>query len=162
MKGVNMKKLLFPLISTLLLISLFLPGCTAEAPAPGPEPEPSPSPTPEPTPSPTPEPPSPEPTNWELVNPQGAAVEVEKVDITPHPDTLEGKTIALRWNGKAGGDIFLDRVAELLVEQVADVDVIKLYEELPETVFCCQAAPADMFDNIAALQPDLVIGAQAD
>ncbi|MFO8144045.1 MAG: hypothetical protein R6T78_05185 [Dehalococcoidales bacterium] len=157
-----MKKLLFPFISTLLLTSLLIPGCTTKAPTPSPELEPAPPPASEPTPSPTPEPTPSEPIKWELVNPQGAAVEVEKVDITPHPDTLEGKTIALRWNGKAGGDMFLDRVAELLVEQVKDVDVIKLYEELPKTVFCCQAAPADMFDKIAAFQPDLVIGAQAD
>ena len=157
-----MKKFLFPTVSALLLFSLLLSSCTTEVPSPTPEPEPSPSPTPEPTPLPTPEPPSPQEMKWELVNPQGAVVEVEKVDITPHPDTLEGKTVALRWNGKAGGDIFLDRVAELLVEQVQDIDIIKLYEELPETVFCCQAAPEEMFDHIAALQPDLVIGAQCD
>jgi len=159
-----MKNLLCPIISALLLTSLFLPGCAAEEtpPTPEPEPAPSPTPTPEPAPTPTPQPSSSEPVEWELVNPQGAAVEVEKVDISPHPDTLEGKTVALRWNGKAGGDIFLDRVAELLVEQVQDVDVIKVYEELPETAFCCKAAPADMFDKIAALEPDLVIGAQGD
>lgn len=157
-----MKKLLFPTVATFLVASLLLSGCATKAPPVTPEPEPTPPLVPEPPPITTPELPSSEPMKWELVNPQGAAVEVEEVDITAHPDTLEGKTIALRWNGKAGGDIFLDRVAELLIEQVRDINVIKLYEEFHETVFCCQAAPADMFDEIADLQPDLVIGAQGD
>jgi len=133
----------------MLVVALLLPACTAEEPTPTPTPTPAPVPTTE-------------VQEWELVNPQGAAVEVEKVDVTPHPSTLEGKTVALRWNGKAGGDMFLDRLAELLIEQVKDVKVIKIYEVLPETVFCCQAAPADMFDKIAALEPDLVIGSQCD
>jgi hypothetical protein len=141
-KEARMKRFLFP-VAILFILVLVLPACSTESTA-------------------LPPTPANEVLEWELVNPQGGAVEVEKVDITPHPSSLEGKTIGLRWNGKAGGDIFLDRVAELLIEQVQDVEVIKIYEVLPETVFCCRAAPADMFDKIAALGPDLVIGAQCD
>lgn len=40
--------------------------------------------------------------------------------------TLKGKRIAVIWNGKLGGDIFLDRVSEVLTERfgVASVERI--------------------------------------
>ena len=36
---------------------------------------------------------------WEILNPKGV-VKIEPMAINPHPSTLEGKTIMLRWNGK--------------------------------------------------------------
>ncbi len=50
---------------------------------------------------------------WELLNPEGV-VKIDPMKITPHPSTLEGKTVMLRWNGKHNGDKFLERVGELL------------------------------------------------
>ncbi len=68
--------------------------------------------------------------SWELVNPQGI-VKVEPMKVNPHPATLEGKTVVLRWNGKHNGDNVLNRVAEMLNEQVKGVKIIKLWEKYP-------------------------------
>ena len=38
---------------------------------------------------------------WEVLNPEGV-IKIEPMKINPHPSTLEGKTIMLRWNGKQG------------------------------------------------------------
>ena len=48
-----------------------------------------------------------QPQEWELINPTG---EIEKVAVEPAKriTALEGKTIALRWNGKNNGDLVLD------------------------------------------------------
>ena len=64
---------------------------------------------------------------WELVNPEGV-IKIEPMKVNPHPATLEGKTVLLRWNGKPNGDNFLNRVAELLTEHIRDVKIIKLWE----------------------------------
>jgi hypothetical protein len=36
---------------------------------------------------------------------------------TPRLSTLKGQNIAVIWNGKLGGDIFLNRISELLTER---------------------------------------------
>ncbi len=53
---------------------------------------------------------------WELVNPEGVKLS-EAVKLNPHPNTLEGKTVVLTWNHKPNGDIFLNRLAELLTRE---------------------------------------------
>jgi len=70
---------------------------------------------------------------WEVLNPEGV-VKIEPMKINPHPSTLEGKTIMLRWNGKHNGDHLLNRIGELLKERVKDVKVIKSWEVAPEPV----------------------------
>ena len=58
---------------------------------------------------------------------QGAAERAPKVGpvkINPHPTTLEGKTVLLRWNGKMNGDKYLTRVGELLTQQVKNVKIL--------------------------------------
>src|SRR5512137_690464 len=64
---------------------------------------------------------------WELVNPEGV-IKVEPMKVNPHPSTLEGQTVVLRWNGKHNGNNFLNRIAELLTQKVPAAKVIKLYE----------------------------------
>ncbi len=101
---------------------------------------------------------------WELLNP-GGVVKIEPMEINPHPSTLEGKTIMLRWNGKHNGDNFLNRVAELLVEKVKDVKIIKSWEVAPETVdpiTGSQERSLELMRKLAALKPDLIIASQAD
>ncbi len=101
---------------------------------------------------------------WELLNPEGV-VKIEPLEINPHPSTLEGKTIMLRWNGKHNGDNFLNRVAELLVEKVKEVKIIKSWEVAPETVdpiTGSQERSLELMKKLAALKPDLVIASQAD
>jgi hypothetical protein len=100
---------------------------------------------------------------YELVNPAGV-VKVEPMKVNPHPSTLEGKTVVLRINVKHNADNALDRVAELLQQQVKNVKIIKAWEVLPETRVISQGADASVqvAKKIAGLKPDLVIAAQAD
>lgn len=101
--------------------------------------------------------------NWELVKPEGI-VKVEPMKVNPHPATLEGKTVVLRWNGKHNGDNILNRVAEMLNEQVKGVKIVKLWEKYPDTalVSSSQKKSKDIADKIASFRPDLVIGSQTD
>ena len=91
-------------------------------------------------------------------------VKVGPVKMSPHPASLEGKTVVLRWNGKFNGDKFLDRVAELLPQKVPGVKIVKMYKIDPST-----AAISDNLDEslkaaakIADQKAGLVIAAQAD
>ena len=101
---------------------------------------------------------------WEVLNPQGV-VEIEPMKINPHPSTLEGKNVLLRWNGKHNGDKFLDRVAELLAQKVKGIKIIKSWEVAPETVdpiSGSQERSIELMKKLAAFKPDIVIGSQAD
>lgn len=101
---------------------------------------------------------------WELLNPEGV-IKIEAMKVNPHPSTLEGKTVMLRWNGKHNGDKFLERVGELLKERVKDVKVIKSWEVAPETVdpiAGSQERSVEFAKKIAQFKPDIVIGSQSD
>ena len=100
---------------------------------------------------------------WELLNPEGVVI-VEPLVPNPHPDTLEGKTVVLKWSNKPNGDIFLNRIAELLIENIQDVQVIKSWEVDQSTRgwSASKKKSAAMAEAIAAMEPDLVIGAQGD
>jgi hypothetical protein len=87
-----------------------------------------------------------------------------QIQLNPHPATLEGKTVVLRWNGKPNGDKLLTRLAEVLAAQVKDVKIIKLWETDASTAVSSDTAEASaqIADKIAALAPDLVIASQCD
>ncbi len=100
---------------------------------------------------------------WKLVNPEGSVV-LKPVEIAPRISTLEGKTVALYWNGKHNGDNFLNRVAELLKEKVKGVKIVKVYETNPETSNI-SGSPEKSKAKVPAIlksKPDLVIGSSAD
>ncbi len=102
--------------------------------------------------------------SWEILNPEGV-IKIEPMEISPHPSTLEGKTVLLRWNGKHNGDKFLDRVAELLAQKVKGIKIIKSWEVAPETVDPISGSrerSLELMKKLAAFKPDLVIGSQAD
>lgn len=105
--------------------------------------------------------------DWELVSPAGI-VSIKPVKQTPHPATLEGKTVALRWNGKQNGNHFLDRVAELLTEKVKNIKIVKVYEREPWTNLTAGPPYMSAEDakriarTVAGYKPDLVIASQAD
>lgn len=86
------------------------------------------------------------------------------IQLNPHPATLEGKTVLLRWNGKPNGDKFLTRVSELLTEQVKGIKVIQLWEVDPSTAVSSDdaALSVQIAEKIAAQNPDLVIASQCD
>lgn len=103
------------------------------------------------------------PTTWELVNPEGV-IAIKPIEIASRITSLEGKTVGLKWNGKPNGNLFLDRIAELLTKQVSGVKIVKIYEVEPTTV--PQSASADVSKQkaqiIAKYKPDIVIGSQCD
>jgi len=100
---------------------------------------------------------------WELINPQGV-VKIVPMEVNPHPSTLEGKTVMLRWNGKHNGDLFLDRVAELLADKVKDVKIIKSWQVVLETADISQNEnkSKQFVQKLATFKPDIVIGSQCD
>jgi hypothetical protein len=91
-------------------------------------------------------------------------VSVGPVTLNPHPASLEGKTVVLRWNGKFNGDHLLTRVAELLTERVKGVRVVKMWEVDPKTAVISDGlAPSlAIAGAIAAQKPAIVIASQAD
>jgi hypothetical protein len=86
------------------------------------------------------------------------------VRMNAHPSTLEGKTVLLRWNGKYNGDKFLSRVGELLIEQVKNVRIVKMWEVDPNTAIISKKMEVSeqIASKIAAVKPNIVISAQAD
>ena len=101
---------------------------------------------------------------WVVLNPEGV-VKINVMKVNPHPPTLKGKTVVLRWNGKHNGNHFLDRVGELLVEKVGDVKVIKSWEVAPETVdpiTGSEERSKEFAKAMGKFKPDLVIGVQSD
>ncbi len=91
-------------------------------------------------------------------------VSLGAVKLNPHPASLEGKTVVLRWNGKYNGDNFLNRVGELLTEQVQGVNIIKMWEVEPGTAAMSESLEVseEFAAKIAAQKPDLVIAMQCD
>jgi hypothetical protein len=100
---------------------------------------------------------------WELVNPAGV-IKTTPIKMAARINSLEGKTIGLKWNMKPNGNIFLDRVAELLKEKFPSVKIVKFYEVEPTTI--PQSSNMDEADQkaklIAKYKPDIVIGSQCD
>lgn len=102
--------------------------------------------------------------SWELINPEGV-VGVQPIRLNVHPRTLKGKTVLLRWNGKHNGDLFLDRVAELLAKHVKGVKVIKAWAAAPDTAIAIsgsQEASVSLSRKLSELEPDIVIGSYGD
>jgi hypothetical protein len=102
-------------------------------------------------------------SNWELVNPEGR-VNIKPLNLNPHPKNLSGKTVLLRWNGKHNGDVFLNRVAELLTESVEGAKIIKSWEVAPETMATSShpKTSQEFARKLADYNPDIVIGSHGD
>jgi len=104
-----------------------------------------------------------EPQVWEILDPSGT---IERKTATPAPrlESLEGKTVLLRWNFKHNGDLYLDRIAELLAKKVPGIKMIKIYEVDRSTINQSGSLEdsARLAKVIAARKPDLVIGAHGD
>ena len=100
--------------------------------------------------------------DWELLNPAGER-QIEPKEIAARITTLENKTVALFWNSKPNGNLFLDRIAELLTDQVKNIRVIKLWEVMSsmETT-TTNLLSSEQLEEIAQLSPDLVIASQCD
>ena len=101
--------------------------------------------------------------DWKLVNPEGV-VQVEPMELKPHPKTLEGKTVVLFSNSKHNADVFLSRIGELLEKEVKGIKIIKNWEVAPETAIVSSHPKKSVASakRLAELKPDLVIASQAD
>jgi hypothetical protein len=75
----------------------------------------------------------------------------------PRLETLGGKTIALFDISKPGGDVFLDRLAELLSQQAGVAGVIRFKKPT-----FAKPAPAPVLEALLAAHPDAVVEALAD
>lgn len=95
---------------------------------------------------------------------EGKIPKVGLIKLNPHPSTLEGKTVVLRWNGKYNGDNFLNRIAELLNDRVNGVKVINIWEVDRDTAVISGSLQKSekIAAEIAEKKPDIVIAAQAD
>jgi hypothetical protein len=86
------------------------------------------------------------------------------VKQNPHPSDLAGRTVLLRWNGKMNGDKYLNYLSDLLKNRYKYIKIIKLWETNPETAIISKKTEISdqIAAKIAAMKPDIVIGAQAD
>ena len=100
---------------------------------------------------------------WELVNPEGGII-VKPMKVADRIPTFEGKTVLLRWNGKPNGNLFLNRIAELLLETVKNVKILKAYELAPETSVVSNGTEKSIqiAEKLLSYKPDIVIASQAD
>ena len=103
-------------------------------------------------------------TSYVMANQDKKVPKVGPVNLNSHPTSLEGKTVLLRWNGKYNGDKFLNRLGELMAQQVKNVRIIKMWETDKSTAVISKNAEVSeqVAGSIAKLKPDLVIAAQAD
>ena len=100
---------------------------------------------------------------WDLVNPEGTT-QAQPFTVKPHTQSLEDKTLLLHWNAKHNGDIFLNKIGDLLTEKVKSVKIIKAWEVAPETAMTSGSSKRskEKVEKLSAYKPDIVIGAQCD
>ncbi len=107
--------------------------------------------------------PAPAVQEWDLIIPTGV---IEKAAVKPAPriTSLEGKTVALRWNGKHNGNVVLDRLAELLGQKFPTAKVVKTYadDQTLNKISGSEAEADRITKAIAAVKPDIIIASQAD
>lgn len=103
------------------------------------------------------------PQEWELVNPSGV-IQQAQVEPAKRITSLDGKTVALRWNGKNNGDLFLDRIAERMVKDIPSAKIIKAYVEDNSLngISGTEKESTRMTEAIRSMNPDIVIASQCD
>jgi len=92
------------------------------------------------------------------------AVIVGPVKMIPHPTSLAGKTVVLRWNGQCNGDTFLNSLAELLKKETKQIKIVKMWEVDAGTAVISNGLPKslEIAEEIASKKPALVLAGQAD
>ena len=93
--------------------------------------------------------------------PTGVTLTKKYLDISPRVDTLDGKRVGLWWNGKPNGDVFLNRIAELLEKNYKGIEIIKFWEVDPEGTALVTKYSDEVLDRIAN-SVDIVIASSAD
>jgi len=93
--------------------------------------------------------------------PTGAVITEEYSGTASRVSTLGGRRVGLLWNGKPNGDIFLDRIAEILETKYKDIEIIKFWEVDPEHTAFSNKYSEETLDRIAR-SADIVIASQGD
>ncbi len=93
----------------------------------------------------------------EILNPVAKTVEYS-VKPAPRPKTLEGATVGLYWNMKAGGDAALDRTEALLREKFPGTTFRRYTGSVGWLMRHCTAEDADRI----ASEVDAVVGTTSD
>ena len=110
---------------------------------------------------------SPAVQQWELVRPDGIVI-TDPIKINPHPSTLDGKNVVLRWSGKPNGDIMMKYVGDLIKRDFPKANVIVSWEGQPKESLLAAGwsasrdKSAKMASAILDLKPDLIVGGQGD
>lgn len=102
-------------------------------------------------------------TKFKLVSPE-ASIQLACNEVNSQPADLSGKTVLLYWNGKPNGDLFLNRIGELLTANVSALRVVKAWEVAPSSRHTepNHSASRETAAMLAESKPDLVIGAPGD
>src|SRR6516165_1556549 len=93
-----------------------------------------------------------------VATPQAHEDDAERFPPAPRPDTLEGKTVALYWNGKQNGLDALARAKENLAKRFGDISFVEMTGELGGTNR--YLSPAQL-DRLAA-EVDVAVCTSAD
>ena len=93
--------------------------------------------------------------------PTGVTIAKKYSDTASRVDTLDGKRVGLLWNGKPNGDVFLNRIAELLEKNYKNIEIIKFWEVDREGTAFSNKYSDELLDRIAD-SADIVIASSAD
>ena len=102
-----------------------------------------------------------EPMRTTVYCPTSVPITEKYLDIAPRVDTLDGKRVSLWWNGKPNGDVFLNRVAELLEKKCKGIKIVKLWEVDPSGTALSAKLSDEVLDRMAN-STDIVIASQGD
>ena len=96
--------------------------------------------------------------NLDVLNPMAQIAKPQDAKLADRLDTLDGKTIALYWDNKPGGDVVNNFTAEILTEKYQGLEFKNYYGSIGIEVR--HSTPAEL-DKIAQ-EVDAVIGAIGD
>ena len=80
----------------------------------------------------------------------------KELRMAARPSNLEGKVVGFLWNNKPGGEVLLDRFAQLLDERFHLAKIVKHTKP-----YASSGASIDMLDSLSA-ECDLIITAMGD
>lgn len=97
----------------------------------------------------------------QVYDPTGAVMAEGITNFAPRIDSFNGKRIGLLWNSKPNGDVYLNRVAELLSRKFPNSKIIKFYKtHAAETANPDEKSDAAL--DLIVENADVVISAQGD
>jgi hypothetical protein len=98
-------------------------------------------------------------SNWTVLNPVADA-NIGTVAGTAAVSEFAGKRVGLWWNGKPGGDVFLNEVAAQLAARFPGMQTVRIWEHRPKSTTFYGAPKDDI--AFMAQNADVVIGALGD